>query len=103
MNYLIRMLLILGSTFGLSANSFSGTPYYTDNFDGSNDTTSLKARGYKVYYRGTGTQGAATWFQGSESYFPAFNGPVTGYVAAHYSTATNTNNIDNWLVLPKIH
>ena len=36
-----------------------GTPYYTDNFDGANDTTSLKSRGYLVYYRGTGAQGKA--------------------------------------------
>ena len=41
-------------------------PIYTDNFDGANDTTALKNRGYKVYYRGTGPQGTAPiWFQGN--------------------------------------
>ena len=35
---------------------------YTDNFDGANDTTSLKVRGYKVWYRGTGPQAFDTWF-----------------------------------------
>ncbi|MEO8666019.1 MAG: choice-of-anchor J domain-containing protein [Ignavibacteria bacterium] len=78
----------------------SGTPYYTDNFDGANDTTSLKSRGYKIYYRGSGPQGPVpTWFQGS--LFPSFNGPSTGYVAGVYQVATSVNNIDNWLVLPR--
>ncbi len=79
-----------------------GSPYYTDNFDGLNDTTSLKARGYKVYYRGTGPQGVlATWIQGVPTNFVSYNGPTDGYVAGHYNSVTGTNNIDNWLVLPK--
>ncbi|MBV6478393.1 MAG: hypothetical protein HGGPFJEG_01147 [Ignavibacteria bacterium] len=79
-----------------------GTPYYTDNFDGANDTTSLKARGYLVYYRGGGTQGAAaTWFQGNSGVFAAYNGPATGYVAANFQVVTGANDIDSWLVLPK--
>ena len=80
-----------------------GTPVYTDNFDGANDTTALKSRGYKPYYRGTGPQGStATWFQGNASVFPAFNGPTSGYVAANYNVVTGANTIDSWLVLPKI-
>ncbi|MCB0726339.1 MAG: choice-of-anchor J domain-containing protein [Ignavibacteriae bacterium] len=80
----------------------SGVPYYTDNFDGANDTTSLKARGYLVYYRGGGVQGlTATWYQGSTAVFNAFNGPATGYVAANYNVVTGSNNIDSWMVLPK--
>jgi hypothetical protein len=80
-----------------------GTPVYTDNFDGANDTTALKSRGYKPYYRGTGPQGStATWFQGNETVFPSFNGPTTGYVAANYNVVTGANNIDSWLVLPRI-
>ena len=80
-----------------------GTPVYTDNFDDLNDTTSLKARGYKPYYRGTGPQGStATWYQGSTAVFNAFNGPATGYVAANYNAVTATNNIDSWLVLPRL-
>ncbi|MFZ1321435.1 MAG: choice-of-anchor J domain-containing protein [Ignavibacteria bacterium] len=76
-------------------------PYYTDNFDGANDTTSLKARGYGVYYRGGGAQGlTATWYQGTIAVFNAFNGPDTGYVAANYNVVTGANNIDSWLVLP---
>ena len=78
--------------------------YYTDNFDGTNDTTALKARGYKVYYRGGGAQGTtATWFQGNDVVFPAFNGPPTGYVAANYNAVTGLNNIDSWLVLPGLN
>jgi hypothetical protein len=78
-------------------------PFYTDNFDGANDTTALKNRGYKVYYRGTGPQGtAAIWFQGNPSAFPALNGPTNGYVASNYLSVTGANTIDNWLVLPAL-
>lgn len=76
---------------------------YTDNMDGANDTNALKARGYKVYYRGTGPQGlTATWFQGNSTVFNAYNGPATGYTAANYQVVTGTNTIDSWLVLPYI-
>ena len=78
-------------------------PFYTDNFDGANDTTALKNRGYKVYYRGTGPQGtAAIWFQGNPSVFTAFNGPDNGYVGSNFNSVTGANTIDNWLVLPAL-
>jgi len=85
-------------------DSPTGTVVYLDNFDGANDTTSLKARGYKPYYRGTGAQGlTATWFQPSAAPpFPGFNGGTTGYVAANYNVVTLANNIDSWLVLPRL-
>ncbi len=77
--------------------------YYVDNFDAPNDTNGLKARGYLVYYRGSGPQGAAaTWFQGNATVFNAFNGAPTSYVAANYQVVTGTNNIDSWLVLPDL-
>lgn len=76
---------------------------YTDNMDGANDTNALKARGYKPYYRGTGFQDTVpTWFQGNSAVFSSFNGPATGYVAANYQVVTNINNIDSWLVFPRI-
>lgn len=79
----------------------AAVPYYTDNFNGANDTTSLKNRGYKIYYRGSGPQGiAAIWFQGNAAVFPAFNGPDTGYVGSNFQSVTSANRIDNWLVLP---
>ncbi len=78
-----------------------GTPYYTDNFDGANDTTALKTRGYFVWYRGTGAQGlGATWFQGNPAVFSAFNGPTSGYVGANFQVVTGLNNIDSWLITP---
>lgn len=90
----------LQTDWGSNNNQIQGSAYFIDNFDGSNDTASLKTRGYKVYYRGTGPQGpAATWFQGG--LFASFNGPPTGYVAANYQVVNDINNIDNWLVLPK--
>lgn len=76
--------------------------YFRDSFDGANDTNSLKSRGYKIFYRGTGPQGtSAIWFQGSSLLFPAFNGPSTGYVASNFNSVTSQNRIDNWLILPK--
>ncbi|MBV6477992.1 MAG: Ycf48-like protein [Ignavibacteria bacterium] len=78
--------------------------YYTDDFNGANDTTSLKARGYKVYYRGGGPQGlGATWFQGNSAVFSAYEGPATGYVGCNFQVVTGTNNIDSWLVLPRLN
>ena len=76
---------------------------FEDSLNGANDTTDLKARGYLVYYRGTGPQGAiGTWFQGNSTVFPAFNGPATGYVAANYNVVTGANNIDSWLISPPV-
>lgn len=81
----------------------AGTVVYVDSLNGANDTTALKNRGYKVYYRGSGPQGTtATWFQGNSTVFAAFNGPATGYVAANYNVVTGANNIDSWLVLPRL-
>ncbi len=79
----------------------AGSIYYTDNFDLANDTNGLKARGYLVYYRGTGPQGnTATWFQGNPIVFDAFNGATNSYAGANYNVVTGVNNIDSWLVLP---
>lgn len=77
---------------------------YTDDMNGANDTTSLKLRGYRPYYRGAGSQDSltSTWFQGISTVFPSFNGPATGYVAANYLVVTDANNIDSWLVFPRI-
>ncbi|MBS1551564.1 MAG: T9SS type A sorting domain-containing protein [Bacteroidetes bacterium] len=77
--------------------------YYSDNFDLTSDTNGLKARGYLVYYRGTGPQGvAATWFQGNPNVFAAFNGAADSYLAANYQVVNNLNDIDSWLVLPDL-
>jgi len=85
------------------SNSINSFIRYSDDFDGANDTNVLKARGYLIYYRSTGPQGtSATWFQGNPSHFPAYNGPQDGYVAADFNVITGQNNIDNWLVLPRI-
>ena len=88
-------------------NYTNNPPVYTDDFDGANDTTSLKARGYLVWYRGGGPQGlTATWYQGVPvalgGPFDAYNGPTSGYVSANYNVVTGTNNIDSWLVLPRL-
>ena len=76
---------------------------FVDNLNGANDTTSLKARGYKVYNRGTSPQGtAAVWFQGNPAFFNAFEGPSTGYVACNFRIASFVSTIDSWLVMPKL-
>lgn len=77
---------------------------YSDDFSQPNDTTSLKARGYLPYYRGTGPQGTtATWFQGNPAVFAAFNGAADSYVAANYNVVTGMNDIDSWLVTPAMN
>ena len=96
--------------FALSFLNFSSTivnaryqELYTDDFDGANDTVALKSRGYLVLYRGTGPQGSyPIWFQGQSTEFPSFNGPPGGYVAANDHSVTMRNNIDNWLVFPRV-
>lgn len=82
-----------------NGSQVNGSAYYSDDFNGANDTTSLKNRGYKVYFRGGGLQGIApVWFQGN--FFPSFNGPSTGYLAANYQVLSSVNTLDCWLVLP---
>ncbi len=85
-------------------SSTSSAFLFEDHFDGANDTTALKARGYLVYYRGTGPMGTAPgiWFQGGGGGFNAYDGPANGHVASNYNTVTGTNTIDNWLVLPAL-
>lgn len=81
----------------------NSTVTYLDDFNGVNDTTGLKARGYKVWYRGGGPQGlGATWFQGNATVFAAYEGAASGYVAANYQVVNGTNNIDSWLVTPRM-
>jgi hypothetical protein len=78
---------------------------YVDAFDGANDSTSLKNRGYKIR-RGAlmGPPGTNNgWFQGNATVFPAFNGPTTGYVAANFNTVSGANTIDLWLISPIIN
>jgi hypothetical protein len=85
------------------------SPYYssdiqlfTDDFDGANDTTSLKYRGYKIFNMSQPV-GTTSWFQGNSTVFSSYNGPATGYVAANYDNTGNTGNINNWLILPKVN
>jgi hypothetical protein len=85
----------------IGLNSPTGTALFTDNFDGANDTTSLKARGYIIYNR-SATIGSSSWFQGNINVFPSFNGPTTGYVGANYNAVISAGNIDLWLILPRL-
>jgi len=78
-----------------------GTPVYTDNFDGANDTAALRLRGYK-FYNQSSPIGTTTWFQGNATVFNAYNGPTTGYVGANFNATSGAGNIDLWLVLPKV-
>jgi len=99
----VRTLNHLASAKGFM-NLSTAAIIYSDNFDGLNDTTSLQARGYHVFYRGTGPQGTtATWFQGNPTVFNAYNGPTDGYVAANYNAVTGLNDIDNWLITPAMN
>jgi len=85
---------------GISNKTF-GSPYYTDHFDGANDTASLKSRGYKVYRNGTfsGTPSTNFWFTGNTGVFAPQTG--AGYLGSDFQSAGEAGNIDNWLVLPQ--
>ncbi|MFA5012031.1 MAG: choice-of-anchor J domain-containing protein [Ignavibacteria bacterium] len=78
-----------------------GTPVYTDNFDGANDTTALRTRGYKIYQNSV-PLGITFWFQGNETVFPAYNGPTTGYVGANFNATSGAGQIDVWMITPKV-
>jgi len=76
---------------------------FSDDCSQPNDTTSLKARGYIPYYRGSGPAGTtAAWFQGNATVFPDFNNGSDEYIGSNYNSVTLVNNIDNWLVLPAL-
>jgi len=94
-----------GQTDNRNSLVITGIPYYTDNFDGANDTNSLKARGYLVYKNGTstGTVAVPSWFQGIPGTFSSFNGPDSGYVAANFQIAGTSGDIDSWLVTPRMN
>lgn len=77
---------------------------YVDSLNGANDTTSLKARGYKVYKNTTVTPVGPIFYQGDPISigFDAYNGPDIGFLGTDYNSGgTGTGNIDNWLVLPR--
>lgn len=77
-------------------------PIYTDNFDGDNTVVGLTARGYKAFNNSV-PAGTTVWFQGNPTVFPAFNGPTSGYVGANFNATTGANNIDVWMISPKIN
>ena len=78
-----------------------GTPVYTDNFDGANDTTALRTRGYLIY-QNSSPLGSTFWFQGNATVFSAYNGPTTGYVGANFNATSGVGQIDVWMVTPKV-
>ncbi len=89
-----------------SANpSTSASVIFSDNMEGSNTVAGLVARGYSTYFRGTGGQGGAgqlpEWIQGDTSYYYAFNGSDSSYVSSSFLSVVDSNDIDNWLVLPQ--
>jgi hypothetical protein len=62
------------------------------------DTTALKARLFKFYYRSQ-PLGLTRWFPGNTTVFTAKEG--TGYIGANFNNTANVGTIDTWLVTPK--
>lgn len=86
--------------------SVNTTEIFVDSLNSNNSIAGLESRGYKTYFRGTGPPGTQPiWFQGDPATFgnPAFNGPANGFVQSSFQTVSGTNNIDNWLVSPKVN
>ncbi len=74
---------------------------FTDAMNGDNSIAGLNARGYVTYFRGSGPVGILPeWFQGDGAAIPSYNGPDTGYVASSFNSVQNSDDMDNWLVLP---
>ncbi|MFO0839144.1 MAG: choice-of-anchor J domain-containing protein [Phycisphaerae bacterium] len=46
--------------------------------------------------------GAASWFQGNSSVFPAQAGTATSYIGCNYQSTTGANIISNWLIMPNV-
>lgn len=79
----------------------SQTVKWEDRMNGDNSVAGLQARGWIVLNEdGGGTTPA--WFQGG-NYFPAIEGPDTGFVAANFQGANSNNTIDQWLISPALN
>ena len=73
---------------------------FFDNFNGDNSVAGLQARGYTVLNVDGGGI-TDPWFQPTGAQFPAYEGPIAGYVAANFNGA-NGFLIDQWLISPQI-
>jgi len=77
------------------------TAIFIDDMNGDNTVTGLQARGWVVLNEdGGGT--TDPFFQGNSTVFPAYEGPVDGYVASNYNGANASGVIDQWLISPEI-
>ncbi len=85
--------------------SISSSVIFADNMEGDNTVAGLVARGYTTYFRGTGGQGGPgqvpEWIQGDTSYYKAYNGSDSSYVSSTFLSVVDSNDINNWLVLPQ--
>jgi hypothetical protein len=46
--------------------------------------------------------GVADWFQGTDTVFPAFDGPPTAYIAANFNDTSGVGTISNWLLTAQV-
>jgi hypothetical protein len=80
------------------------TDIYFDNCNGDNTVAGLQARGYKCERGpGAGPPGTTFFFQGNPMVFVAYEGPTSGYIGQNYNATTGANNIDNWLIFPRVN
>ena len=74
---------------------------FMDDMNGDNSLTGIQARGW--IFDDVDGAGLTTVFQGNDEVFPAYEGPVTGYIGENYNGAFNGGLlIDQWLISPPV-
>ena len=75
---------------------------FMDDMNGDNTLTGIQSRGW--FFDDVDGAGITTVFQGNSTVFPAYEGPVTGYIGQNFNGAFNGGLlIDQWLISPSIN
>ncbi len=72
-----------------------------DLIEGFNDITTLSGAGW-IQQNNSTSGGTTSWFQGSDTVFPAYDGDATAYIGANFRNTGTTGTISNWLVTPML-
>jgi hypothetical protein len=87
---------VAGQVGGAPAATPSCTPSLDQGFD---NITNLPGW---VMINHSEPLGAAGWFQGNDTVFPAFDGAPTAYIAANLFNTDGVGTISNWLLTPQV-
>ena len=93
----MKKITLLTVALFISATSFA--QLLQEGFD---DITALEGDGWTLLNAST-IVGATTWFQGSDTVFPAFIGASDSYIGANFNSTTGSNTISTWLITPVLN